>query len=64
MDLSHPKCSNVYDGVCSELWSLSYASIGAAADMVVRQGKGAELVKLDIASASCQYITMTAHCWA
>ena len=58
VDLSHPKGSSVNDGLCSELCSLSYASIGAAADMVLRQGKGAELAKLDIASA---YRIMLVH---
>ena len=51
VDLSHPKGHSVNDGVDPGLCSLTYASVDAAAAMVLAVGRGAVLAKLDIASA-------------
>ena len=51
LDLSHPENYSVNDGIDPELCSLSYTSVDHAAKMIVAQGKGALLAKLDLESA-------------
>ena len=51
LDLSHPENYSVNDVIDPELCSLSYTSVDHAARMIVAQGKGALLAKLDLESA-------------
>ena len=52
MDLSHPKGSSVNDGIESELCSLSYASVDDAVSMILQEGQGTLLAKLDLKCVS------------
>ena len=49
--MSHPKGSSINDGISPELCSLAYASIDDAVKIILQQGRGAELAKLDVANA-------------
>ena len=51
VDMSHPKGSSINDGISPELCSLAYASIDDAVKIILQQGRGAELAKLDVANA-------------
>ena len=51
LDLSHPEDRSVNDGITPELCSLSYTSVDDAARMVMEEGRGALLAKLDLESA-------------
>jgi len=51
VDLSLPPQHSVNEGVHPKLSSLQYASIDQAASTVLHLGQGAELAKLDVASA-------------
>ena len=50
-DLSYPTSKSVNAGIPSELCSVQYTSFDAAMDMVVKAGRGAYLIKVDINSA-------------
>lgn len=58
VDLSHPAEKSVNNGVVSEWCSLAYTSIDEAAAIILRQGRFAELAKVNIASA---YQIMLVH---
>ena len=49
--MSHPKGRSVNDGISPELCSLAYASIDDAVKIILQQGRGSELAKLDVANA-------------
>ena len=51
VDMSHPKGGSVNDGISPELCSLAYASIDDAVKIILQQGRGSELAKLDVADA-------------
>lgn len=51
VDLSFPRNGSVNDGISPELASISYASLDDAVEHILRMGKGAELVKLDLKNA-------------
>ena len=51
VDLSFPKDHSVNDGISPDLSSISYASIDQAIQHILRLGRGAELVKLDLKNA-------------
>ena len=51
VDMSHPKGRSVNDGILPELCSLAYASIDGAVKIILQQGRGSELAKLDVTNA-------------
>ena len=51
VDLSHPKDHSVNDGISKPLCSLKYVTIDDAIKEIIRLGRGALLVKIDIKSA-------------
>ena len=51
VDLSHPRGASINDGVDSQLCSLSYTSVEAAATKVLELGLGSLIAKLDLESA-------------
>ena len=51
LDLSHPENHSVNAGISSELCSLTYLKLDEVAEAVVTFGRGAQLAKVDVASA-------------
>ena len=51
IDLSSPRGSSINDGISSDVGSLQYTSIDDLAALVVSEGKGSYLVKVDIQEA-------------
>ena len=51
VDLSYPKGASVNDGIDPDLCSLVYTLVDEAVNRVLQHGQGAQLAKLDIASA-------------
>ena len=48
VDLSHPYCHSVNDGILPDLCSLSYSSVDEAVQYILQLSPGTELVKLDL----------------
>ena len=53
--MSHPKGASINDGVRAELRSLTYACTDVASAMVLQNGEGVLLAKLDICSQTLMY---------
>ena len=51
VDLSAPRGHSVNDSISRELSSISYSRVDDAVDHILRQGRGAELVKIDLKNA-------------
>ena len=51
VDMSSPDGQSVNDGICESLCSLSYVTVGDAAQAVVAKGRGALMAKVDVKSA-------------
>ena len=51
VDLSFPRNHSVNDGIPRDLSSLSYASVDDAVECILAQGRGTELVKIDLKNA-------------
>ena len=51
VDLSSPSGASVNDGIAPEFCSLMYASIDQAADIILRLGRGTQLLKFDLKDA-------------
>ena len=51
VDLSHPNEHSVNDGISEDDASITYSSVADAARFIVEAGQGAQLAKIDIASA-------------
>ena len=50
-DLSFPNGSSVNEGIPKEYSSVSYTSFDAVVDMVLKEGRGCHLIKIDVKSA-------------
>ena len=51
VDLSSPSNASVNDGICSEWSSLKYTTVDHLSTLILQEGKGAFLVKVDIKEA-------------
>ena len=51
VDLSHPKCRSVNDGISKEHSSLAYVSMEHMVQVILRLGRGIQMAKIDIRSA-------------